>query len=328
MEGESQLNNEIVSVIVPVYNVDKYISECINSIVDQTYKKLDIILIDDGSTDNSGLICDEYKDFDDRIRVIHKKNGGAASAKNVGLDLVKGKYVCFVDSDDYLSKDYVEKLLKNMIENNSDISECLFFNLYKDKKSNESFYSQNRVFSSEQYLEQYIKDWKSSLFWNKLFKTEVINSIRFKKEKRCIDDEFFTYKVILNSKRISKLDESLYFYRQRKSSAINNSKNNNQKAQDSIDILIERYNLVTNKYPKLKKEYIDHDICYLHYIINDFMLNKQLQKSLKKVASFYLKEAIKSRCNLLVIYNVILLLVKRKNGNIVKTDVDINQYFD
>lgn len=322
------MNNEIVTVIVPVYNVEKYISECIKSIVEQTYTKLDIILVDDGSTDNSGLICDEYKGIDDRIRVVHKKNGGAASAKNVGLDLVKGNYVCFVDSDDFLSKDYVEKLLKNMIENNSDISECLFFNLYKDEKLNESFYSQNRIFSSEQYLEQYIKDWKSSLFWNKLFKANVINNIRFKKERRCIDDEFFTYKVILNSKRVSKLDEPIYFYRQRKSSAINNSRNNTQKVQDSIDILIERYSLVTNKYPKLKKEYIDHDICYLYYIVNDFILNKHLKKSLKKVASFYLKEAIKSRCDLLVIYNALLLLVKRTNGSSVKTDVDNNQYFD
>lgn len=103
-----------VSVIVPVYNVESYLEECINSLMSQDYYNLEIILIDDASTDNSPFLCDKAAMIDERIKVIHKQNGGAASARNVGLNVMSGDYVCFVDSDDYVEKDYVQKLVENL----------------------------------------------------------------------------------------------------------------------------------------------------------------------------------------------------------------------
>ena len=97
---------DLITIIIPIYNVEKYLRECLDSVINQTYKKLQIILIDDGSNDNSGKICDEYKEKDNRIEVMHKANGGVSSARNAGLKIAKGDYITFVDGDDYLDKDY------------------------------------------------------------------------------------------------------------------------------------------------------------------------------------------------------------------------------
>ena len=121
----------MVSVIVPVYNVENYLSECIDSIISQTYQNIEIILVDDGSTDSSGVICDSYKSKDDRIIVIHKQNGGLSDARNVGLDIANGEYIAFVDSDDYLSKCYIEVFIDALVHGNCDvvamIGDCEFW---------------------------------------------------------------------------------------------------------------------------------------------------------------------------------------------------------
>ena len=126
-------NNDLISVIIPIYNVEKFLSFCIDSIVNQTYKNLEIILVDDGSTDNSGKICDEYALKDNRIKVMHKQNGGVSSARNVGLNIAKGKYIGFVDSDDYVENDMFEILHNLIIKNNVDISCCNKFVFKKNK---------------------------------------------------------------------------------------------------------------------------------------------------------------------------------------------------
>ena len=102
--------DKLISIIVPVYNVEKYVAECIESIIKQTYQNLEILLIDDGSTDNSGKICDKYAEKDKRIKIIHKENGGVSSARNLGLDLAQGEYIAFIDSDDFVSNKYIESL--------------------------------------------------------------------------------------------------------------------------------------------------------------------------------------------------------------------------
>ena len=106
----------MISVIVPIYNVEKYLIKCIESIINQTYKDLEIILVDDGSTDSSGKICDEFATKDNRIKVIHKKNGGLSSARNIGLDICKGNYISFIDSDDYIELDMYEKMIKIIVK--------------------------------------------------------------------------------------------------------------------------------------------------------------------------------------------------------------------
>ena len=116
--------NELISVIVPIYNVEKYLERCLDSIIKQTYKNLDIILVDDGSIDNSTKICDEYVKKDSRIKVIHKENGGLSDARNVGIDNSDGKYICFIDSDDYIELDMIENLYDGIVKNNANICCC------------------------------------------------------------------------------------------------------------------------------------------------------------------------------------------------------------
>ena len=127
---------ELISVVVPVYNVEKYIDKCINSIINQTYKNLEIILVDDGSPDNCGNICDEYAKKDNRIIVIHKENGGLSDARNTGIEVSKGKYITFIDSDDYISDNYVSFLYNLIIEYKADISIGKHYVLYENGEIN------------------------------------------------------------------------------------------------------------------------------------------------------------------------------------------------
>lgn len=124
--------NELISIIIPVYNVEKYIGKCIDSLIKQKYDNLEIILIDDGSSDNSGEICDKYAKKDKRIKVIHKKNSGQADSRNIGISKASGKYIGFVDSDDYIDKDYYNRLYKTLVKNNADVVTCKYQNVYND----------------------------------------------------------------------------------------------------------------------------------------------------------------------------------------------------
>ena len=137
--------DELISVIVPVYNVEKYISRCIESIMKQTYKNIEIILIDDGSTDNSGKICDEYSLKDDRINVIHKKNGGLSDARNTGLDIAKGKYISLIDSDDFVSKFFIETLYNTCKNENCEIAICEYERVYEEKEEISDLENDNKV---------------------------------------------------------------------------------------------------------------------------------------------------------------------------------------
>ena len=115
---------DLISVIIPIYNVEQYLKECLESVINQTYRNLEIILVDDGSKDKSGKICDEYKNKDERIKVVHKENGGLSDARNAGMKIATGKYIQFIDSDDFIDKDMIETLYNLIIENEADISMC------------------------------------------------------------------------------------------------------------------------------------------------------------------------------------------------------------
>lgn len=127
------MEDKLITIIIPVYNVEKYLRECIDSVIAQTYKNLEIILVDDGSIDKSGEICDEYSKKDSRIRVIHKKNGGLSDARNVALDIAKGEYIGFIDSDDYIEKDMFETLYKLAEKYHAEISSISFYKILENK---------------------------------------------------------------------------------------------------------------------------------------------------------------------------------------------------
>lgn len=201
-----------ISVIVPVYNADQYLHHCIDSILAQTYTDFELLLIDDGSTDNSGEMCDEYAKKDNRIKVFHKKNGGVSSSRNLGLDNSKGQYVAFVDSDDYVSLTILETLLNKLSEFNAEISACCAYRFNKERKEKMNFVKKDNIIFSPNILQQRIFQFRQeSAVWNKLYKREVIGNTRF--QGKTNEEILFNYKCFLKSNRIVYTNKNLYYYR-------------------------------------------------------------------------------------------------------------------
>ena len=243
-----------VSIIVPVYNVEKYIEECVQSLLGQSYQNLEIILVDDASPDNCGAICDAYAEKDSRVKVIHKPNGGAASARNAGLDAATGDYICFVDSDDVIRADYVQILLAAAEEKDATIAVCDL--CYWKKTETQIVHCEKEgCYSAKEYLLEFTKSWSCSLMTNKLFKREAIGAIRFE-EGHYIDDEFFTYLVVINSDIIVVKSAPLYYYRMRKTSVMQNLLSHQQKVMlDRIEYNVTRYTNVSVKMPQLDEAF-------------------------------------------------------------------------
>ena len=217
----------LISIVVPIYNVKEYLDACIKSIINQTYKNIEIILVDDGSTDGCADLCDEYKKFDSRIRVIHKENGGLSDARNTGLEVASGVYIVFIDSDDYVNVNMVKELYDAIIKTNSDISICKFkrvkseiIDIYENKE-NKSL----EILSGKRVIEEVYGgngEEISFVAWNKMYKKDLFydNEIRYPKG-RIYEDTFTTYKLLYYSKAIAIIDKYLYYYRVREGSIIN-----------------------------------------------------------------------------------------------------------
>lgn len=218
------MSNPVISIIVPVYNVEEYLDCCIKSIVKQTYKELEIILIDDGSTDSSGNICDKYSENDNRIVVIHKENGGLSSSRNAGLDNATGEYLAFVDADDYVEEQYIEKLYNACIKHSADISICDYYNFDENKVYNSK---DNKVY--EKIIDKdnlLIFDSKSNIngvaAWNKLYKASLFKGLRFPENRVC-EDIPVSYNVVYKASKIVHLQEKLYWYRNRRGSIMHSA---------------------------------------------------------------------------------------------------------
>ena len=241
---------ELISVVVPVYNVEKYIDKCINSIINQTYKNLEIILVDDGSPDNCGNICDEYAKKDNRIIVIHKENGGLSDARNTGIEVSKGKYITFIDSDDYISDNYVSFLYNLIIEYKADISIGKHYVLYENGEINTATGKKYEL-EPKQALEMmlYGDDLDVSA-WAKLYKKELFETVRYPKG-RLFEDAATTYKLIDLSKKIIFHSEPIYYYIMRSDSISN--KSFNDKKMDLITSTNEMSGYISDKYEDLKK---------------------------------------------------------------------------
>ncbi len=247
--------DKLVSIIVPVYNVAAYLDECVRSLVGQSYRDLEILLIDDGSKDNSGQICDCWATQDSRIRVIHKVNGGAASARNAGLDAATGEYICFVDSDDVVLPEYVQTLVQALENQNADASVCGFFFWSKAEETPCATETDPGSYSCEGYMLRFLRDWSCSLLWNKIFKKEAVGDIRMAEGHR-VDDEYFTYQVCMNCKKVAQTDLCLYRYRLRASSAMQDLASVQQKVMlDRIEYNVTRYANVSAKMPQLDEAY-------------------------------------------------------------------------
>lgn len=204
----------LISVIVPIYKVERFLPLCLNSIIEQTYKNLEIILVDDGSPDKCGAICDEYAIKDLRITVIHKINGGLSDARNVGITTSQGKYITFVDSDDYLESTCIEKLYLAIMNTSSDIAICNFY-FKKESSNNLKIAFRNQIditLSNNDALKNllYQNNIETSA-WGKLFKKELWETTRFPKGK-LFEDISTIYKTFLDASRIAIISNPLYVY--------------------------------------------------------------------------------------------------------------------
>jgi glycosyltransferase involved in cell wall biosynthesis len=209
--------NPLVSVIIPIYKVEQYLRECVDSVIAQTYTNLEIILVDDGSPDKCPEICDEYAKQDNRIKVIHKPNGGLSDARNAGIEIAKGEYLTFVDSDDVIHSQMIEVLMKPILEDRElKMSACQFLkfeNREEIKNYNTDTYPKQIEILNYQNISS--KCW--SVSWAKMYSTELFQDIKFP-VGRLHEDEFTTYKLYYEAKNIAYIYSQLYFYRQREGS--------------------------------------------------------------------------------------------------------------
>ncbi len=207
-----------ISLIIPVYNVEKYLPKCLDSVINQTYKQIEIIIIDDGSTDNSGILCDEYALRDNRIIVIHQPNRGVSSARNTGLDIAKGEYVMFVDSDDYVEPTFCEKPLTIAIKEHVDIVSFGYFKIGNKTTTVKKTYNPRIVQASEAIKQLIIMDDVVHGFvWNKFYKRTLFEHVRFS-VGRTFEDQGVNYLLFHYAQRVFISDEILYHYCRRDNS--------------------------------------------------------------------------------------------------------------
>ncbi len=242
--------NPLISIIVPVYKVEQYLDRCVESIVKQTYKNLEIILVDDGSPDKCPQMCDAWAEKDERVKVIHKQNGGLSDARNAGMAVATGDLMGFIDSDDYISEDMYQSLYENMVANDSDISACGVEMVWDDiKKSDTLTTSGNHLLNNYEAMratltESFIKQ----PVWYKLYKTEQIKDIKFPVGKYH-EDIFWTYKAVAKANKVSVFDKICYFYVQRGDSIMGNAYSSNR--LDVIEATELRSKFIIENYPDL-----------------------------------------------------------------------------
>lgn len=262
--------SDCISVIVPVYKVEAYLEECIASIVSQTHRNLEIILVDDGSPDNCGAICDYWAEKDSRIQVIHKENGGLSDARNAGIAAARGDYIAFVDSDDWILPDMCEKLLTALIRENADISACNIRTCYPTRQSTYGCKAYT-VGNSEKILSMLYQDTMYPVSaWNKLYRRSLWADIRFPKGKIC-EDAFTTYLLVDKAGTIVQIPDALYCYRIRENSIMTSTFS--AKRMDEEESWRCNYRFMQQYYPKLYKASFDFYLqkvnCLIHTIPKD-----------------------------------------------------------
>ena len=242
---------DLISIIVPVYNVEQYLDRCITSIRNQTYRNIEIILVNDGSTDCSGSICEKYKEMDSRVKVIHQKNAGPSEARNKALYIASGKSITFIDADDYVADDYIMYLYDLLTKNDADVACCNTEIFEKDVIVKQKKKKKEYVMNLEEALCEmlYEKNFSNSV-WGKLYKKEVLLGITFPKGK-IFEDMYTTYKILLKSNRIVYGNIKKYYYMKHKNSIMSTTKFHDR--MHVIDAENELIDCMREKYPIVLK---------------------------------------------------------------------------
>lgn len=254
----------LISIIVPVYNIERYISRCIDSIINQTYRDLQLILVDDGSTDSSGELCDIYASKDKRIKVIHKKNGGVSEARNVGLENAEGDFIGFVDGDDYIDVDMYETLYKAILQKRADIVSCGHYEHFADRIEvrycNTGNNALNRI---EAYNALFTRKLGCSNC-TKLFKRYIFDSLRYNNKKSHGEDLEILLKAFEKAKCVVNINDAKYHYAHRKGSATDSLLYVSN--MSIIPVLEENIPHICKKYPQVRMQAYAYEAMWL---IND-----------------------------------------------------------
>lgn len=280
------MKKDLISVIVPIYNVEVYLRKCIDSILAQDYPNLEIILVDDGATDNCGQICDEYAQKHSNITVIHKKNGGLSSARNAGIEIAKGKYISFVDSDDWIESDMISTLYNDLKQDNADISAIVCYQEYSDGRLiKNSHQTEKSLLSREEALSCFLfNDYLTPCAWGKLYNIELWKDIRFP-EGKLFEDQLTIYKILDLADNVVFNPLPKYYYFKREGSIGHSAFND--RTYDLYHAINEEYQFLVNKYPNIKADLVVGKITWEIVFINMMLRGgKNDQELIKKVRKY------------------------------------------
>lgn len=291
---------DLVSVIVPVYNVEKYLENCLNSIVSQTYQNLEIILVDDGSTDKSGEIIASFSEKDSRIKVIRKENGGISSARNAGLRVAEGAYLCFVDADDRISRNFVEKMHKEILASGADLCMCGY-----EREGRRLFTTSERC-CHEEIGAAFYKDVKfSQVVWSKLYRRKLLDGLFFDESKAVGEDDLYITQVLSRCSSVSSVGEALYHYTINYNGAT--LRKFDARKLDMLPVYVEKLGIVQENWPESFQYVLKTAVDYFIWIHMEFGM-----RNLKKDVAFT-EKLIKAREGLYWIFQVNGSLIERKD---------------
>ncbi|OKZ56230.1 MAG: hypothetical protein BHV99_06405 [Clostridium sp. 26_21] len=296
------MEEDLISIVIPVYKVEKYLEKCIESVLKQTYTNLQIILVDDGSPDNCGKICDEYAKRDSRIDVIHKVNGGLSEARNVGISKAKGRYIGFVDSDDYIKENMYEILLNLIKKYNADASICNLYDVIEGKEYIRNKNNGIQEYSRLDILKEVLLDKNiQSYAWNKLYKKELFDEVKYPIGKK-YEDIGTTFYIFEKCNKIVVTSEPEYYYLKRSDSLVNNVTEST--VFDYMELILQRYLYINDNIKELK-QYNDY------YLVRTLLTANNDIKELKQI-----EEKTKQKYNEL--YNISKEILRTNYSNLKK----------
>jgi len=307
----------LISVIVPVYNVEKYVEECIRSIMEQSYPAMQVLIVNDGSTDGSAEICERLCEMDSRLRLIAQKNAGLSEARNTGIDQAEGEYICFVDSDDTIKPYFIERLMNLIAGTGAQMAQCELYSSVEEEKQKSTY----QIYKASEYLERLINDQIPSYFCGKIFKKELFHDFRFPLGKT-YEDLLMMPMIIERCRSIVATSEKLYFYRRRWDSITNHPRYRIQNQRAISQAFSRRFHIAKERYPSVRstalKRAVEANLCAMalvydqrgrsdewkeHYVfLNDAL--KEMQKDPRM--KLFLKIVTQSAVSFPSIFNPVL----------------------
>lgn len=281
------MEKPLISVIVPIYNVEKYLERCVNSILEQTYQNIEVILVDDGSPDSCPKLCDDFAEKDNRVKVVHKENGGLSDARNAGMNIATGEITAFIDSDDWIDKNMFDDMYSRMTEDNSDIVSCGVNSVYDyctweiPLEKDDEHYLLDRT----EAMKELLTDGKlKQHVWNKLYKTDIIKNIPFEKGKYH-EDVFWSYQAVAAAEKVSVVKTGYYYYIQRSDSIM--GAEYSEKRLDALDAMKQRCEFMKDNMPELYNQaltiYIGSCMYHMQLALNckNTRNNKEIKTNIK-----------------------------------------------